>query len=65
MILAWQLLSSNGVLAVDDILWNYDSVLSGDVLSTPFMAKQHFLEKYHGQYKILSDSYILFIQKLS
>ena len=64
MILAWQLLRKGGVLAVDDITLNYEKVVKGDLLGYPLMAKKHFMEKYAGQYKIISDSYRLFIRKL-
>ena len=64
MILAWKLLCKGGVLAVDDVLYNYDRVLAGDHLSYPFMAKKHFMEKFAGQFRTISDSYRLFIQKL-
>lgn len=64
MVLAWHLLSKGGVLAVDDILYGYNRVIAGDILSYPLMAKYHFMEKFIGQYEVLSDSYRLFIQKL-
>jgi predicted O-methyltransferase YrrM/tetratricopeptide (TPR) repeat protein len=64
MVLGWQLLRKGGVLAVDDVLFNYKMVEDGDHLGYPLKAKEHFMEKYDGQYKIISDSYRLFIQKL-
>lgn len=63
MILAWQLLRKGGVLAVDDVTYNFEKVLNGDLLGYPLMAKKHFMEKYAGQYTIISDSYRLFISK--
>ena len=63
MILAWQLLRKGGVLAVDDILYNYVKVQNGQLLEYPLMAKLHFMKKYEGQYTVISDSYRLFIQK--
>ena len=63
MILAWQLLRKGGVLAVDDILYNYIKVQNGELLEHPLMAKLHFMKKYEGQYTVISDSYRLFIQK--
>jgi predicted O-methyltransferase YrrM len=64
MILAWKLLRKNGVMAVDDILYNASRVAAGDLLSYPLMAKTYFMEKYAGQFRVISDSYRLFIQKL-
>jgi len=55
MILSWQLLRKGGVLAVNNVLCeNRDD---------PLMTKKHFMEKYTGQYKVISDSYRLFISK--
>jgi predicted O-methyltransferase YrrM/glycosyltransferase involved in cell wall biosynthesis len=64
MILGWQLLRKGGILAVDDILYNINKVQQGDLLGYPFMAKKHFMEKYAGHYKIISDAARLFIQKI-
>jgi predicted O-methyltransferase YrrM len=64
MVLAWQLLEKGGVLAVDDVLYNYDKVNNGDLLGYPLKAKEHFMEKYKGQYEVISDTYRLFIKKL-
>jgi predicted O-methyltransferase YrrM/tetratricopeptide (TPR) repeat protein len=64
MVLAWQLLRVGGVLAVDDVLYNVDKVQKGDLLGYPIMAKLHFMEKYAGEYKVISDSYRLFVMKI-
>ena len=64
MILSWSLLKTGGVLAVDDITYNYDRVIAGDYLGYPLMGKKHFMEKMKGQYEVISDSYRLFIRKL-
>jgi predicted O-methyltransferase YrrM len=64
MVLAWQLLRVGGILAVDDILYKINKVLGGDLLGYPLKAKEHFMEKYKGQYEVISDSYRLFIKKL-
>jgi len=64
MILAWQLLRTGGVLAVDDVTYNFDKVEKGDVLEYPLKAKEHFMKKYMTEYIVISDSYRLFIQKL-
>jgi predicted O-methyltransferase YrrM len=64
MVLSWELLVSGGILAVDDVLYNYHKVEQGQLLEYPLMAKKHFMEVYKGQYRVISDSYRLFIQKL-
>jgi predicted O-methyltransferase YrrM len=64
MILAWQLLRRGGVLAVDDVMYNFNKVEKGFLLDYPLKAKEHFMKKYIGQYSVISDSYRLFIQKL-
>jgi len=63
MVLAWKLLAPGGVLAVDDVTYFVDKVLSGDVLSYPLKAKEHFMEKYKGEYEVISDHYRLFLKK--
>jgi predicted O-methyltransferase YrrM len=64
MILAWKLLIVGGVLAVDDVLYHYSKVLEGELLSYPLMGKLHFMEKYKGEYEIISDGYRTFIKKI-
>lgn len=64
MVLAWELLDKGGVLAVDDVMYYYDKVLADKVLEYPLRAKEHFMEKYKGQYEVISDSYRLFLVKL-
>ena len=64
MILGWQLLRPGGVLAVDDVKYNFDKVEKGDLLGYPLKAKEHFMKKYMTEYIVISDSYRLFIQKL-
>jgi len=64
MIIAWSLVKKGGVLAVDDILFHSEKVQAGALLDYPLKAKEHFMGKYAGQYKVISDSYRLFIQKL-
>lgn len=63
MVLAWKLVASGGVLAVDDVLFHADKVRQGDLLSYPLKAKEHFMEKYKGEYEVLSDQYRLFLKK--
>jgi predicted O-methyltransferase YrrM len=64
MILAWQLLRRGGVMAVDDIKYNEDRVQNGEVLEWPKRAKEHFEEKFKGEYEVISDEYRWFIKKL-
>jgi tetratricopeptide (TPR) repeat protein len=63
MVLAWKLLVSGGVMAVDDVMYHYEKVLAGDLLGYPLKGKEHFMTKYKGQYDVISDSYRLFIRK--
>jgi tetratricopeptide (TPR) repeat protein len=63
MVLAWKLLVSGGVMAVDDVMYHYEKVLAGDLLGYPLKGKEHFMTKYAGQYDVISDSYRLFIRK--
>lgn len=63
MVLAWKLLVSGGVMAVDDVLYHYDKVMAGDQLGYPLRGKEHFMVKYEGQYEVISDSYRLFLKK--
>ena len=60
LILAWQILNSGGILAIDDYLFNKNSQLE-----SPFEAVDHFLEKYKDNYKILSKEYRVFIEKIN
>lgn len=64
MVLGWKLLERGGVLAVDDVLYHYDRVFAGETLEYPLRGKEHFMEKYKGQYEVISDSYRLFLVKL-
>ena len=63
MILAWKLLVSGGVMAVDDVMYHYEKVMAGDLLGYPLKGKEHFMVKYAGQYEVISDSYRLFLRK--
>lgn len=59
LVLSWHLLTSNGILAIDDVLW-YD----GDE-DRPEEAVKKFLMKYRGQYVILNSGYRIFLQKIN
>ena len=53
---AWKLLKPNGILAFDDYLWR-----GGEDCPKPAIDK--FLAEHEGQYKMLVDSYQIWIQK--
>jgi predicted O-methyltransferase YrrM len=61
LILAWQILEKNGILAIDDYLYN---VNDKNILNSPHNAINHFLELFKGQYKILHIGYRVFVEKL-
>jgi len=63
MVLAWKVVAPGGVMAVDDVLYHANKVKEGDVLSYPLKAKEHFMEKYKGEYEVISDHYRLFLKK--
>ena len=62
-VLSWHLLSSEGVMAIDDYL--YKTQNSTDVLDIPYHGVNEFLEKYKGRYKTIDVGYRIFIQKIS
>ena len=53
---AWKLLKPNGILSFDDYLWR-----GGEDCPKPAIDK--FLAEHEGQYKMLVDSYQIWIQK--
>ncbi len=59
-LLAFQCLKQNGVLAIDDYLWNLEI---NNKLEIPFLGLRHFLEKYKNNYNIIDIEYRIFIQK--
>jgi len=56
----WQLLKSGGIMAFDDYRWGED--LKPEL--TPKPAINEFLEKYTGEYELLSKDYQVWIRKL-
>ena len=58
-IYAWNILKPTGILAFDDYLWGRDYPEH----TTPKPAIDNFLEEHKGQYKLLVDSYQIWIQK--
>ena len=58
LILAWDLLEENGILAIDDYILN-----KNDTLNSPYEAVNHFLNKYKNKYTMLLQNYRVFILK--
>lgn len=66
-ILSWELLNKDGILAFDDVYWSYDGhsdLTKDNPLNIPLYAVDHFLRKYHKEYKLLEKGYRFFIQKI-
>ena len=61
LILSWEILETNGILAIDD---GYYYKTDESILNSPFEAINHFFKKYEEKYKLLHKDYIVFIQKL-
>jgi tetratricopeptide (TPR) repeat protein/predicted O-methyltransferase YrrM len=58
--LAWQLLSKNGILAIDDYLYfQYE-----DTLESPHEGVNKFLNENKEKYKILYSGYRIFLEKI-
>lgn len=63
MAIAWGLLIPGGVMAVDDVMYHADKVAAGELLEYPLKGVEHFLQKYAGEYTILSSGYRVFLRK--
>ena len=62
--LSFKLLKKNGLLIIDDFLFNYKKNMTfTEVLNTPHYAIQYFYKKYHKQIKLLDNSYRVFFEK--
>jgi hypothetical protein len=61
LLLSWLLLKKNGILAIDDVVWNLNTDIP---LNIPYYACMHFFEKYKDEYEIISDKYRVFLKKL-
>lgn len=61
LVLSWQILERGGILAIDDYLYKKDDE---NILNSPYEAVNHFLKVFENQYKILSTSYRVFLEKL-
>ena len=60
LVLAWLLLSINGILVIDD----YQYTPPGHVDDTPRQAVDCFLRKFKGDYSVLSKGYRMFLRKI-
>ena len=58
LILSWELLEKNGMMIIDDYLFNKDNILE-----SPYEAVNQFLEKYKNKYTLLHKSYRVFLVK--
>uniref|UniRef100_A0A6C0I7Z9 Methyltransferase FkbM domain-containing protein n=1 Tax=viral metagenome TaxID=1070528 RepID=A0A6C0I7Z9_9ZZZZ len=58
LILSWQLLEKNGMMIIDDYLYNKDNILE-----SPYEAVNQFLDKYKNKYTLLHKSYRVFLIK--
>jgi len=59
IVLSWEILEKDGILAVDDYYYKKD-----EILNSPFEGVNHFLENYKNVINILHSGYRVFIQKL-
>ena len=59
LVLAWEILEKDGILAIDDYLYKNETILD-----SPFEAVNHFFKRYEGKYKLLHKEYRVFLQKL-
>lgn len=57
--LSFELLNNKGILIIDDVMY-----LMGNILESPYEAVLNFLKRNKGQYKILKNTYRLFLEKL-
>lgn len=59
LLLSWEILEKDGILAVDDYYYKKD-----EILNSPYEAVNHFLKIYETKYKLLNTGYRVFLQKL-
>jgi len=59
LILSLKLLSKDGILAIDDYLYNSEDI----VINSPFEGVKHFLNKFQKDFKIIHKGYRVFLQK--
>ena len=58
LVLSWELLEKNGLMIIDDYLFN-----KNNILESPFEAVNEFLNKYENKYTLLSKNYRVFLVK--
>ena len=66
LILSFKLLKKNGLLIIDDFLFNYtgkNNMTHEEFSNTPHYAIQYFYKKYNKQIKLLDNSYRVFFEK--
>lgn len=59
LFLSWKLLKVNGILGIDDYLFNVN-----DSLNSPHHAINKFIKNIDNQYKLISKDYRVFLQKI-
>ena len=59
IVLAWKILNKDGIMGINDYLWN-----TNDVLNSPFESVTHFLNKYKSEMNVLSKGYRVFVEKI-
>jgi predicted O-methyltransferase YrrM len=58
IIMAWNILEKNGIMIIDDYIYNKD-----DILNSPYEAVNQFLNEYTNHYNLLYKSYRVIIEK--
>jgi hypothetical protein len=59
LVLSWEILEINGILAIDDYLFKHD-----EILKSPFEAVNHFFKIYNNKYVLLDIGYRVFLKKI-
>jgi cephalosporin hydroxylase len=62
LFLSWQLLRKGGVLAIDDYMYNFNSVKELPY-EYPLEAVDQFLKDYEGNYYLIDKDYRVFLEK--
>ena len=62
ILLSWKLLNNGGILVIDDVVFNSDSI--NKQMESPLFGVNYFLKTYAGQYKLLNFDYRLFLEKV-
>lgn len=61
MILSWRLLKSGGIMAIDDYLWDNESVVIGGVVKGPKLAINTFISLWDCE--IIDKDWVVFLRK--